>query len=975
MTAYEELYGRAQDLETLRSLFREAVAGHGGVCLVEGAAGSGKSALVRGLTREAAASGAAVVVGRAYDVAFTSTFGPWAEVVAGLRASPEISAEEATEQVLPAWSRPGSPDVPDQTAFLDWLCFAVTTVAAKRPLVLVVDDLHWADQDSIQLFRHIARQVAGAAVLLIATVDEDQLGHSRPKARMLRAIEREVQAHHLALGPIPARELRHIIGRRYALPDADGDRLAAHVGDMTSGNAFFVVELLRALEGTILRRLDGVWELGDLSDPALPGRLRQVVESRFVAFTDSDLDALAAAALIGPKVDFSLWVRAFADHLGLAEDDMVKVLEAASAAGIVEPEEGGSGFRFCHELVRKALQEHTFPVRRRRLHRLLADVLASRPDPDVDAIARHLAAADDPAYGTWLVRAGERAESRGALLTAVERYEAALDPLVRAGASSADQAEVLLRLALLRRMDDAAQAMDYVERASRFALVAGDHVLSLRVLAGRGLVRCYAGFLDAGLADLDAGLTELETLSCTGTDDETDRLATRKLVHRGSQVYWLAAAGRIGEAVRLSEQVRTGTPARVPGGPSASAAGVEWGLGLVDAAAGRVERARVRFAEASRLHKRAGQARLTFISARDELVHVVLPYLTDDRAERRRLEDALRRLADQGAAARSFVDAIDNVTYPLLHVMALDGRWDTVRRVVAAMEGYGIPLLRHVVGAVLGPIAHAQGDTALAWSFVEEAWPQGPETEPLTVGWYHTMPQQQLAVELALDAGDARLALAWLSAHERFLRETGIEQGVAQARCLRSRLDMLTGRPAQARKHAEAALAMASRPRRPLVLVEAHRLLGELTAGDDADRAQEHFAESSALAAACGAPYEEVLTALAAAESLERPLDHTELAYVRQWCTDLAATRALHRLERLTAPADDVAPVYPAGLTSREAEVLGLLATGMSDREIAVALGLSHHTVGRHVEKAYRKTGAHRRAEAAAFALRHGLAT
>ncbi|ODU07462.1 MAG: hypothetical protein ABS81_01585 [Pseudonocardia sp. SCN 72-86] len=974
----EELHGRARELAQLRSLFAEAAAGRGAVCLVEGEAGSGKSALVAGLMREAADAGAAVVVGRAYDVEFTTTFGPWAEVVTALRALPELDDRDGADDDSP-WTRPGSPGVPDQTAFLDHVCADVAAVAARRPLVLVVDDLHWADQDSVQLFRHVARQVAGSAVLLVATLDADQLGRSRPMARMVRAIEREVQAQHVALPPIPADAIRDVVGRRYGLPDTDRDRLAAHVADMTSGNAFFVVELLRALEGTTLRRAGGRgdtdrWELGDLGDPALPGRLRQVVESQFVALTDDELDALAAAALIGPEVDFALWVRAFADQLGVGEDDMLRALESAATSGIVEPADDGSRFRFLHGLVQKALYERTFPVRRRRLHRLLADELISGPDPDFDAVARHLTAADDPRAGAWLVRAGERAESRGALLTAVERYEAALGPLERAEAPPSESAEVLLRLAVLRRMDDAAQATDYIERAGRYALVLGDRALSLRVLAGRGLVRCYAGQLDIGLADLDAGLAGLEgTPPVDGSDDETSPLATRKLVHRGSHVYWLAAAGRLDDATRLGERLRTARPMPTPGGASAGAAGVEWGLGLVDAATGRVEQARARFAAASRLHQKAGQARLTFISARDELEFVVLPYLTDDRAERRRLEDTLRRLADQGASARSFVDAIDNVNYPLLHLMALDGRWDTVHRVVEAMEGYGIPLLRHVVGTALGPIARAQGNPALAWALIEEAWPQGPATDPLSIGWYHTLRQQQLAVELALDADDHRLALAWLTAHEQLLRLTGITLGAVEARCLRARLDVATDRPARARRHAEVALAAASRPRQPLALVEVHRLLGELLAHDDPAGARRHFAESATLAAACGAPYEEVLTTLAAAESLREPPAENELRHVRQWCTDLGATPALHRLELLTTRTADRAPAYPAGLTSREAEVLALLATGLSDREIASELGLSHHTVGRHVEKAYRKTGAHRRVEAAAFAVRHGL--
>lgn len=975
VTRCDELVGRFDELAELRGLLRGAVAGRGSVAIVGGEAGSGKSALASCLAGEAAAAGAAVTVGRAYDMPFTPMFGLWTDVIADLRALAGGAADAIGAGSSPAWSESGHTGATDRTALVEWIRGAVAAVAADQPLVLVLEDLHWADQDSIQLFRHLTRRIADERVLVVATVDEDQLSRSGPMTRMIRVIEREVEGRHIGLKPIPAEDIRAWVARRYSLPAADTDRLADHVCEMTSGNAFFAVELLRALEGTVLHRTGSGWHLGELGDPGLPRRLRQIVESRFVSLTDLDLDRLAAAALIGPEVDFNLWVHAFAGRLDAGEEAMLRVVESAAAAGIVEPAGDGSSFRFVHALVHKALYERTFPVRRRRMHQLLAEMLASGPNPDFDAIARHLDAADDPAAGTWLVRAGERAESRGALLTAVQRYEAALEPLVRAGASSAEQAEVLLRLGLLRRMDDAAQALDYIERAGRHALAVGDRDLSLRVLAGRGLIRCYAGIVDAGLADLEAGLSALENAARADdvVDDELSPLATRKLVHRGAQVYWLAAAGRLDEAVRLGEeQLRRGST-RVPGGFSASSAAVEWGLGLVDAAAGRVDLARERFASAGRLHQRAGQARLTFISARDELVHVALPYLTDDHAERRRLVDILRRLADKGAAARSFVDAIDNINYPLLHVMALDGRWNDVHRVVSAMEGYGIPLLRHVVGAVLGPIARAQGDVGSAWSLINEAWRDGPTTAPLSVGWYHTLPQQRLAVELALDAGDLDLAAAWLSAHEGFLRQAGIALGAAEARCLRARFELSSGAAARALPHAEAALRIARRPRQPLAQITAHRLLGQLTADADPDGARAHFAAADDLAVACGAAYEQILTMLTAAETLCTVPSAEELDRVQRWCAERGAEPALTRLRRLRDPSVQRKRSYPAGLTPREAEVLSLLATGLSDREIAAELGISPHTVGRHVEKAYRKIGAHRRAEAAAYAVRHGM--
>jgi DNA-binding CsgD family transcriptional regulator len=291
-------------------------------------------------------------------------------------------------------------------------------------------------------------------------------------------------------------------------------------------------------------------------------------------------------------------------------------------------------------------------------------------------------------------------------------------------------------------------------------------------------------------------------------------------------------------------------------------------------------------------------------------------------------------------------------------------------------------ILRHIISSFLGPLARNQGERDLAWQQVHKTWPGGPSTEPSDGDIYYTLPLQRLAVDLSLDSGDLASAREWLEAHERWLRWSGAVLGLSEAQVLRARYELALGNSEDAHWHAEQALAHASEPRQPLALLAAHRLLGELNNVTGRSKAaDEHLSTALELAGACSAPYERALTLLALAELRLAEGNYTNvsalLKEVRGICSDLRAAPSLARADALAAQTPDgrrVTPVYPAGLTHREAEVLGLLAAGHSNKEIAAELFLSERTVERHITNVYRKIGTHRRTEAMAFALRHDLA-
>jgi DNA-binding CsgD family transcriptional regulator len=398
---------------------------------------------------------------------------------------------------------------------------------------------------------------------------------------------------------------------------------------------------------------------------------------------------------------------------------------------------------------------------------------------------------------------------------------------------------------------------------------------------------------------------------------------------------------------------------------------------------GRVEEARRAYAATRAAYETLDQHRLLVFVLRDELTYVVLPYLADHVAERERVTTAAERAVQSGNAAGAIDEPAEYSYYPGLPLTVLEGRWRDARRIISVLVGYGgSVILRHVLSSFLGPLARDQGEIRLAWRQVWETWPDGPDTNPSDGDAYYTLPLQRLAVELSLDGGDLAGAREWLEAHERWLSWSGAVLGHSEAQALWAKYHRAANDSERASRHADRALAHASEPHQPLALLAAHRLLGELgSAGGRYGDAASHLDAAVQLANTCAAPYERALTLLAFAElRLAERSDTTVptvLEEARGICSDLGAAPALARADALAAQLSDrrqITPVYPAGLTRREAQVLGLLAAGRSNKEIAAELFLSERTVERHITNVYRKIGTHRRTEAMAFALRHGLA-
>ena len=971
-----QLFGRERELASLRDYLVAALAGRGGLVLIGGEAGIGKTTLSELLLADAVAQGALALIGRCYDLTETPPYGPWREA---LRTLPD---ELAPPRLAATGDDPAT--AASQASLFTAVCEFFTQLAARQPLVLFLDDLHWADPASLDLLRYLARELAALPILLVVAYRADELTRRHPLYALLPLLVREARAERLDLRRLGREDVQGLVQARYALATPDEARLVAYLQAHAEGNPFYTGELLRmAEEEGILQRSGERWTLGDLVRARVPALLRQVIDGRLAHLGDDARDALAVAAVIGQESSLALW----ATVAGATEDALLAIMERATEAGILSAADGDADLRFAHALFREALYEGLLPSRRRLWHRRAGDALAAAARPDPDAVADHLLRAGDPRAADWLIRAGERARRSYALLTAAERFEAALAFLEGREGAAHERAVLLYRLARMRRYADPHGSIAYLDDAEGLAIEAADGLLAAYIACCRGYLRCTTGAIRRGLDELATGVAAVDARP------PADRARLTALQaelgdppdeqhYRGALASWLALAGRYDAAVVQGELTVAAVIAPDAPGAGTSFAANGWrGLASAQAALGHPDEATRAYERAAAAYRSAGHWYQVGNTRAMELYEVALPYFPDDLARRRALADGAAEAWSQ--ASDALTDLPPRVAH--LPLLLLEGAWSDARDLALAVRAPGgRTQWRPFATTHLARLAHLQGDHELAWSLLRERLPGGTASEPGDAIFLDALPLQRLAVALALDAGDLSVARDWLVAHDRWLAWSGATLGIAEGHALWSCYHLALGDTAASHQAAMSALAGATAPRQPLALLVAHRLLGELAAvaGIPAE-ATSHFDAALALAATCNAPYERALTLLAVAQyhlgTGERDAAHAALDAARELLERLGAVPALARLATL---ADEVkaagghaaAAGHPAGLSAREVEVLRLVADGLTDAEVAKQLFLSTRTVSGHLRSIYNKLGVSSRAAATRFALENDLA-
>ncbi|HET7036518.1 MAG TPA: BREX system ATP-binding domain-containing protein, partial [Thermomicrobiaceae bacterium] len=469
------LVGREREQELLRQQVERMLSGQGRLVLVSGEAGIGKSALVAAVADTARQQGAVVLTGGCYDLAITPPYGPWLDALGGYRPHDTLPN-------LPSWLRDlASVTGTTSQEFFEQVRLWLTEIANQQPLVLVLEDLHWADGASLDLLRFVARRLDDLALLLVATWRDDE--GTQPISPILPALIREAQPLRIVLRRLNRAETRVLVAQRYRLANDERDALGDWVQRHAEGNPFFASEVLLALEHDGALSADGdTWRFNPPHEFSVPPLVRQVIEQRLGCLSEPTQQLLEHAAIIGQEPSLA-FLQAVAD---VSDEVLATALDESIAAQMLTAAALSEGtLRFRHALVRETLYQRQNAFRRRARHRRVATLLLNAPSPSPVSLARHFQAAGDPQAVTWLARAGERS-------LAVYAPHDAITSLTRAEELAQRFGTVLPPSAVRSRgrawemVGDFARARDDYERTLRLAQEQGDRRAEWQALLDLG---------------------------------------------------------------------------------------------------------------------------------------------------------------------------------------------------------------------------------------------------------------------------------------------------------------------------------------------------------------------------------------------------------------------------------------------------------------------------------------------------------
>jgi len=923
------IVGRRSELGALRSWLDAARAGAGRLVLCSGEPGIGKTRLAQELAGLALAGGTPVAWGRCVEADGAPAFWPWRQVLRTLGVAPE--AVLAGDAESPA----------DRFRAFDAISEAALQAAGPSGLVVVLDDVHWADEPSLLVLRHLAPQLAGTSLLVVATFRDVEPASALP--RLLPDLLRSPGAQRLDLRGFGLAEVREQLS---GAPGAD----PAAVLELTGGNPLFVREVARAMA-------DGTWH------PDRPPRtVMDIVGARLDRVSPPCRRLVQVAAIVGRDFPLALAAAALDEPI----ERLLGLVDEALGHGLVERVGGPGEYRFVHTLTREAVEASLTSAERVDLHRAAARAIESHfagnlADHLAD-LARHWA--ELAPYGeaatarAWAVRAAEEAVRRLAHEEGARLYRAAL-AFPTATPAPDDQCRVLVALGRasstagdLEGCIEAAVAAGDVARAAGRAELLGEAALVLEAVPDLRVNAVAKQLCDEALAGLGQ------------TGDEA--LRARLLAQRSHLAYY---DGDREQTERLSRA-------------------------------------------ALDLAHRSGEDRALTDALRAR--HEACPGPAG-RAERLELAGDMLAAAQRSHSARSAM-------------------WGELWRIAALLEGgrlaaaaEELPALQVAVARVGGPvsawhldrtaacIAHAQGRYADAAAAGRRAFERMRAVEPAPATGAYFALQCALALHVGATEEAAGFARAPFEGPPRF-RTMG--------RLSRAVLCLSAGLPDEAAASYEAAgpvdgwslpvffvlpglaygsLAAAALGRHGDLAALVDRLSafrGEHVSGEGVaylgpaelwigrgeaalgrlDRAVDDLAGAAEVAAAAGAPgfaaearFHLATTLLARngpgdgdrAEREARDADRTVRA--------LGMAAYVDRARALVAQAGGRR--RPASLSAREGEVAGLVAEGLTNRQIADRLVISERTAENHVQHILTKLGFATRSQIAAWVIAGRMST
>ena len=522
--AETNLIGRAAEMERLHAELDCASAGAGRVVAVIGEAGIGKSRLVAELAVEAARRGLTVLLGRSYESEQILPFGPWVDA---LRAGRVAAASEmlaalgptlrpALARLLPEIGGDSTPGTgpTDARLIFESMTELISRLAEGSPLLIVLEDLHWADEMSARLLAFVGRRLVDRPVLLLATAREEELAEVPVLRRALEDLARERRCVEISLLPLSQSETSTLVKAlaRRGRDEAQVAALEEHVWHASRGNPFIVVETMHAVR-----------EAAGADTPAaalaLPRRVRDLISRRLERLSEQAQQMVAVAAVIGRDFEFPLLQHAS----GLDEADAAIRVEELVRRRILHGV--GERFDFTHDRIREVVDSQLLAPRRELFHRRIAEALdslyASNLEPHYTALATHYrrGAVWEKAAG-YLRHAGTQAFLRSAHRESVKFFEEALAALEQLpdGRSKIERG-LDLRLDLrtsLYALGELEQTSRYLAEAEALATMLGDQPRLARIHAYRAVNFRRMGRLEEAIESGERALDAADDLGDFG---------------------------------------------------------------------------------------------------------------------------------------------------------------------------------------------------------------------------------------------------------------------------------------------------------------------------------------------------------------------------------------------------------------------------------------------------------------------------
>jgi DNA-binding NarL/FixJ family response regulator len=943
----ELLVGRDSELAVLAEAAEEARAGRGSVVLVAGDAGVGKTVLSRCALGDCGLR----VFEAAARPAGTAPYGPLVAVLrAHRRHNP--SAPDADGLLAKLATAPH----PERATVLERLATTFVSACGERPTGVLLDDLQWADEGTLELTVGLAPLVESEPVLVIGTYRSDEMTRAHPLRRLRSELRRQRRLHEISLGPLPADETGVLLER--VCGDRVAHSLVAAVLDRTGGVPFFVEELGAALlAGGRLRSGTGGLELRGREELPLPDNVRDAVLLRAAGLDDATHNALGVAAALGQRFD---------PDLAAALSGLDGWPSEALRRGVVVEDSGGC-LAFRHDLVREAFYDSVPWAQRPALHRQIAERLQNSGAP-LTTVAQHWADGREPdrarraflraadefcavyacrdgarairrALDLWpeggeepdrldaLERLGEAAQRAGDLTGSLRAWREAASER-RSRGEPGPLGHVLRGVAgvleLQGRWEDALEARQ--QAAEAFAEAARPADAANERLAAAAHLRSAASFR--------ASLMVLEHARADAIEAQRPDIEARVLGLEGN------VRARMGEGAPAVALVQTALALALEHSLTGAAAEVYQRLADSYEHAGEYRAARATYKAAF------GYCSANALEPMSQLCLACLTVVLCQAGDWAQAESLCRQVL-QAPATTPHGQAVASGTLGL--ILALRGQHQSARPLLlesatvahrielAAMEllsGWGLAMLDQ---------ARSAAAAADRCRVVLEHWQATEER-------HYVISPLRWAATVFAEADDSPALRACTAALTQIAADTGQDEASSAVAHALGEIALLGGDNDQAAAHFQRALNLLAELAAPLERVESQR--------------------RAAVALAAAGRREDAIESLVAAHRTARRLRARPLT--ERLARDLQAldAQADRRLGRLAA-----AQAQHGGLTRRELDVIRLVATGRTDREIAGQLFLSHRTVEHHVRSIRMKLDCRSRTEAARRAVELGLLT